>query len=387
MKSKHKLFWLGSIITIISLVVFSCSDDLQWVDEHEIEKSNLATATMADKVAYTEKHLKTLAKSALSLSKDSEFRQMVYDEIDKQFDGDFNVLFETLSATPGSDNSIYGIKMAKTFNSPHIFSTALHAFKDIEETNYFPQIYIPFYEELKERKSSANSRLLSVESDPVIIFLIGGDSKDDVFTGYKMDESGELIEAGIMVDEAYAMENEVWVISLNERYFENSIEKVSRNNREEFDWNLAYILGMAVKCHHESWAAGASEVHTISVFSDFQFSNPYVQLYGGGPNEGGHIADWTRKQVQNQTWKEVQFHLNIHPLSIYTDRPYCSYVIFEYDTWPTGTRELTWSRSQTGQTYQYTWSYRSADPFYDAHYYTVNQSYQVDNNCIKWIKN
>lgn len=54
---------------------------------------------------YTQGNLNTLGMAALSIADDPEFREIVYKEIEKQFDWDYNVLFETLSQLQTSDQS------------------------------------------------------------------------------------------------------------------------------------------------------------------------------------------------------------------------------------------------------------------------------------------
>jgi len=196
-----------------------------------------------------------------------------------------------------------------------------------------------------------------------------------------------LEETGFMVDEAYAMNNEVWVISINERYFgeedPDDSDIMSNSNGRTAASPSAIIDQIKCKCHKESWAAGASEVHMILVASDWGFFNGDVNLYGNGQNEGGQIYKFRRKDVKKKRNKDVNFYI----LNDWNDRapgmPYGNYVIFEYDTWPTGLKTVTWFHGNT----PYEWEYRSNDIYYD--YNTVYNSsfngYYVNNSCIEWL--
>ena len=78
--------------------------------------------------------------------------------------------------------------------------------------------------------------------------------------------------------------------------------------------------------------------------------------------------------------KDVNF--NIRP-SWYTgseNRDYTNYVIFEYDTRPTGKRSVDWYSGGIN------WEYRSADDYYDKQtVYNPNFSlHSINNNCIEW---
>ncbi len=264
------------------------------------------------------------------------------------------------------------------------FTEAVNAFKNIDGTDFFPQIYIPFYEELKAEKMNSNARVLTTDSDPVIV-LFSGDDSQDVFPAYQLSDSGELEEAGFMVDEEFAMNNEVWVISLNERYFGDETdlaETGAPSNGRTVASPSAIVDQIKCKCHKESWAAGASEVHIITIVSDYRFFNLDINLYGNGEHEGGQIYKFSRKDVKKKRSKDVNFYI----LNDWNERapgmPYGHYVIFEYDTWPTGTREVRWE--QGGDMLK--WEYRSADSFYDKNsvFNSNFNGYYVNNGCIEW---
>ena len=191
-----------------------------------------------------------------------------------------------------------------------------------------------------------------------------------------------------MVNEEYAQNNEVWVISLNERYFGENKNDSEANGPADGRTKAspsAIVDQIKIKCHKESWAAGASEENIITIVSDYQFYNIDIQLYGGRQYQGGQIYKFSRKDVRKQNNKDVNFYI----LNDWNDRapgmPYGHYVIFEYDIWPTGKRGAEWIQGGA----ELTWEYRSADGFYDSQtVYNTSFAYQsVNNGCIEWSAN
>jgi len=103
----------------------------------------------------------------------------------------------------------------------------------------------------------------------------------------------------------------------------------------------------------------------------------------GGDNEGGQIYKFSRKDVKKKRNKDVNFSILNNWNERAPDTPYGNYVIFEYDTWPTGLKTATWYHNSTS----YSYSYRSADGFYDLNtVYSANfAGRRVNNNCIEWL--
>ena len=188
-----------------------------------------------------------------------------------------------------------------------------------------------------------------------------------------------------MIDEEFAQNNEVWVISLNERYFgenDSSSETNGSINGRTKSSPSAIVDQIKIKCHKESWAAGASEVNILTLFSNWGATVLDLNVYGNGVYEGGEIYKFSRKDVRKQNNKDVNFYI----LNDWDDRapdmPYGNYVIFEYDTWPTGRKTIEW---YVGATISI--KYRSADIYYDLNtvYKTNFYEYYVNNGCIEWL--
>jgi len=269
-------------------------------------------------------------------------------------------------------------------------ATSSNAFKNIEEENFYPQVYIPFYEELKENKTNTNSRTLSTDKNPTIV-VYTGDESQEVYEGFTLDEQGNLKELGRTIDEEYAQNNEVWVISLSETVFGDCEDPTvacqgtgdtSSTGRVQSSPN-AILANIMIRCNKESWAAGASEVHIITMFSNYGMNSgsENVEVYGGRPNQGGRIFKFSRKDVRKRRNKGVQFPILNNWDNRAPNTDYANYVIFEYDAFPTGRKWASW---QLGGYYK--WQYRSKDIFYDKSSvwkYDFN-GHSVDTNCIRW---
>jgi hypothetical protein len=371
--TKTKMVFVLSIV----LTLNACQESI------EVQKQDdpIELQSQESQKAYAKNHLRVLGQAAIGIAKEPEFREILYPEIEKQFDGDYNVLFETM-VNSTIDNVSTGARMAMSLKTEDNFYDALDAFKGIAGTDYYPQIYIPFYEELKEKQTNTNARVLSTDTDPVIV-LFSGDDSQDVFPGYKLNDDGELEETDFMVDEEYAMNNEVWVISLNERYFgEEDIAYNRPTNGRTTASPSALVDQIKCKCNKETWAAGDSEVNIITIVSNYRFFELDINLYGNSDNEGGYIYKFSRNDVKNKRNKDVNFYI----LNDWNDRapgmPYGHYVIFEYDTWPTGTKVANWE--QGGDILS--WEYRSADEYYDKQT-VINYDFAyhyVNNGCIEW---
>lgn len=141
---------------------------------------------------------------------------------------------------------------------------------------------------------------------------------------------------------------------------------------------------MKIKCGHESWIAGASEVNTVAYFAAYNWSTyNSVELFGGGSNEGGKINEFSRATVEAENWVSVDFDLNFYWDGRPSTATYIDIIIFEYDAWPTGTKEKQWTHADGTPIF---FVYRSADTNYSTN--TILKSdfatTRVTKNCIEW---
>lgn len=316
--------------------------------------------------------------------------EFVHTETKNKFDGEHEVLIQDLQK-----NSSWKQKM----NMP-IINSALNAFKNIDGVNYYPQIYIPKFqheEDMKEGKNDIPPNS-NVEEDLIVYIYYSGDAEVDsatneneTYAGYVLDSSNNLVYWG-MVNEEYANDNEVWIISLNEsvgnegnycppefvngvyQYCPESVNGCCGSGgggggdptgcngdpncdptAQSLTWHpdmdlhnpvSCKIDQMVVKNHKESWLAGASEISIraalnchnnlelgrhISIAGNMQYRSDQNSNYLGNV-----IKKFKRREVKNHTVKYVSYSLQTRwPVQYYQSDPiWFDYLIFEKDIWP-----------------------------------------------------
>lgn len=148
--------------------------------------------------------LRTVATGILYYNKDANFRNSINKEVAKQFDGDDNVLIKTM--VNYEPNLIANFKTAidlyKDITDPYDnvsdITEAVQGF-DYFGKMAFIQVYIPFVD------------IVNLNSNPIICI---NTNDDDALPGYYLDGNNELVQ--ILVDENFAEENLIWVISVSE---------------------------------------------------------------------------------------------------------------------------------------------------------------------------
>lgn len=310
------------------------------------------------------------------MASDREFREIVYHQIEERANGDDNVLIETLSKIEASNRQTFGARMNDLVNVEGGIEGTLNKFRGIEGHDLHPQIYIPFYDKVMERRrANSQSKTSFLQEEPVVVLFDGVDPGDDsevIYTGYHLNESGELTESNLEVDEEYALNNEVWVISINENVTDEDLE--SANVLVSYP-NVRFNK-IKISSHKESWIAGASEVHIKRYLSFYAYAlhstSPTAAAYSsedavddsdGWRIKKVHRADvgkWlTFNWVYAQNWP-VRMKDFGNGSIIHTD--YFYYVVFEYDAWPTKMRSAYIPDAANSAEF-YT-QYRSADVYY-----------------------
>ena len=202
-------------LTIISMIFFtvqSCKDVNSSLSPEDGSGTN---QIINDPFKYTQDNLTKIGIGILNSSKKSNFRAMLYEEIEKKFDGDNNVLIKTIEENANKMNINFEQSIADGFNNSGAkldqARNAINAFKNIEKQEYYPQVFIPLFEEKKQKGK------LGINNPTIVIF--NGDEKRGIqngLTGYTFDSNGKIITIS-NIKEEYVKNNEVWVISLNER--------------------------------------------------------------------------------------------------------------------------------------------------------------------------
>lgn len=234
---KVTAFFLVMLFTVIS--ISSCNEDIitdrNLIDQAILEKKAILEANYDERANYQNSSLTTLGKSVLLLLEEKDFKNLVYEEVSKEFDGDYNVLLETIfnnEAIRSRKNDINAI-----LNEGDVSMTVNEAlsaldFTDIDSVKYFPQIFIPFFEEHQDQ-GILNGRTSSTKP---IIAIYNGDNAEDL-VGYTLRENREFEKLPYLVTEEIALEQEVWVISINENLERNEdIARYETWKKEQNTW-------------------------------------------------------------------------------------------------------------------------------------------------------
>lgn len=183
-----------------------CSDD-------EPASVPFELLSMDEKRTYMKNEYKPIAQALTAMANDPEFRSILYQEIEKKFDGDYNVLIENLVNLKTASGKTLRERMESNIGDG-VIDKALDKFRNLEGEDWYPQIFIPSFDLLKEKQVIQGRNQGVFQVVPIIFY--DGDETKIVVNGYLPDENGELVESVFGIDEQYAMENEVWIISINE---------------------------------------------------------------------------------------------------------------------------------------------------------------------------
>lgn len=229
----------------------------------------LATKTLPSD-AFLGNRVKTMMLGLLDLSKNGDFTTLVNTEVAKQFDDDDNVLLSTLVDVCSNasidlinemDQSIssYDNSLPSTEHSYDNYQnlTGQSNIEDIiagfewEGNHYHLQVYIPFVDQV------------NLLDTPVICF---GHQEVETTIGYKINSDNSI--SVVVVDEDYAEQHLVWIVSVNESVNENGVlEKPIDMGTQIITNEYAKSLGRSVRVTavkiddtKESWIKGKAEV-------------------------------------------------------------------------------------------------------------------------------
>jgi hypothetical protein len=358
-------------LLIVTAFATACSE-LDLVTENKDDR--VLDINQKVNVDYAKKYLSALGNSILILQNDTEFRSNLYSSIEVAFDGEKNVLFRSFIST-GSDKRIlskFSQALSQVVGEASI-PEVINAFNNIEGRTLYPQIFIPFYDDLKVIGK------IGTVSPTLVIYTV--DSPNSEYTGFKLGSDGKLKELDYKINESFAKQNETWVISINERVDNTGTVTKDLDNASGRIQGVSYpnarFNKIKITSHKEEWVAGASEVHIKRYMSFYRFdqysSNPVAGNYSSedAVDDGdgwrikkvdrSDVGDWlTVNWVYVSNWPNKYYNFD-NGSSFHTD--YLYYVVFEYDAWPTGLRNA-YIPDAGGSTYTVYTCYRSADSYY-----------------------
>lgn len=367
----------------ISTLIISCSQDnldeieSSITEEYNIESiTNIAEAPYEEQVAYTQKHLQNVAKYVLMAAENPDFYESLLSSIenrDNRFDN--NILAEDMLKNQFLQN------MNLNDSQNESLSNSLNAFKNIDNIDYAPHIYIPnFIEKIRAQRKNAeksNDRILAVIS-------VTEEEGTETLMGY-YEEEGELIESGILVDEEYANLNPVIVIGTtgsdcDGNYYSPRCQDEQSNDTSgdnEIESDRLFIETMEVKQHKEDWHNGRSEIHYVRIKV---IKSTGETLTSQGPDTGNRLRDFRRTWINNGDRKDINKTVNDNLLPTIDH----IMVIFEKDGWlaPLQSANVLGANGQI-----YTLFYRSFQDEYDGRSFdqgTENLNRENTTNSIEY---
>ena len=322
-------------------MAYSCQKDLSKPND---TKESIVNQTIEKQWIYVQENLKAIMKEMGPTLKDHSFKILIRNEVAKKFDGENNVLIKTLFA-----NTIY----SQRFNTDKM-SKALGAFKNLGGENLYPQIYIPFFEKHQANRNNTSARNSSHEDGYIEFFIYDGNEGPTSVPSYIYNEEGDIIPTGTIVNEAYASNNEIYVISINETVDnDGEIPPPIVNSTSQTQSLVNFrIKDLTIKDNKESWLGGASEIHIKSngttwnhllggSTSGLLVSIPNLRYTAQTELMGYEITKIPRQEV-GYLMPNINYplHINWSVDNYFVDPIVYTYVIFEYDKWPAGLKTL-----------------------------------------------
>lgn len=261
------------LMTTSLLVFASCKKHI--ASDNEERAISYSNSYRKDKILTT---LFSIGENVGVLSKQQNFRNIVYSEVAKQFDGDDNALLETILNNLDSQNKNANISVP----IKDALLSSIYSLKTDFKSKHYPQIYIPFFEE-KEAKKRKN--------DSPIIFVIwdGKETERDSYPGYIINGNGKFEKLGYLITEDFASKNEVWVISNNETINFSDIQPDSSSERTSGYQEKVYQIRVPNLGAIEGWPAGKIELKLSAGSSSTKFFE-------------GELPAIKRKHLKNQRW-------------------------------------------------------------------------------------
>ena len=189
----------------------------------QLSPEQISDASYEDQKTYAAHHLSAYSKSLYKVANDPDFHRILYQEANKGIDGESAVLFSTIFETLEKEKPELLTKMTEVFKLKQ-HQNSSQAFSGIDRKVLYPQLYIPFFAENNDQDKT---------SSPIIV--VDPLENQEIVSGYTVDADNNLVEVND-IDEKYAQEHEVWVISLHENIALPKEEVIT----ECHDFNFCY---------------------------------------------------------------------------------------------------------------------------------------------------
>jgi hypothetical protein len=323
----------------------------------QMPEASIVTKSAAEQVKYAEVNLKKIANTVGKLTQNPEFVNFVHTEVAKKRDGQFEVLITRLLKSP-----VWGPQLnTKELNE------GLDAFKNLQGTDYYPQIYIPKMQNDEDNQATnftASNNTTSSADVKVIVYggEVAGVPEDAPHPSYNVSDAGVLTPFQDIA-EPYANENEVWIFSINEVIITNGLlqapvngdcgpnssdypectygggggggsgggsgggtgsgsneddseELFSRSRHPDMNQHNPVnckIENMVIKAHKERWLSGQSEIAiraTMNTINGREYGNPLANFFDYGSDQDVNFGKLTGKFIESYTYRQVKNETN-----------------------------------------------------------------------------
>jgi len=237
--------------------------------------------------------LYNIGKAVAQLSGNADFRRNVYVEVAKRFDGDENVLVETML-----DNlsSMKNDRMSDEQQQALRQKVNKLQAGTATTTKHYPQIYIPHFEELQSRKDNSEGADLSTSGEEPIVYVFwdGNEAETNEYPGYTMNANGELEKLPYLISEKYTQQHEVWVLSFNERIGYKVAEGPASESNARISGNREFVYQVQTDDlgYIEGWPAGDVELFLSCASAKFKLFE-------------GRIPTINRSSMKDRKWANV----------------------------------------------------------------------------------
>ena len=285
-------------------------------------------ASFNDAYDYASANLFDLAEEVMGSAKSEVFTSRVIEMAGERFDGETNVLVRNVLASDASSRKWQG---------------HLSAFQNIEGDNYYPQIYIPDYEDYDEKSG-----------EPVVVIHVSDQPTRDgdfIYDAFKLNEKGRL-SFYRRVTEADVDRERIWVFSLNENVDNDGRLRSNLASVSSKPGRLSSRIDkMQIRNPKESWAGGASEV-SIRAFLEYwngvNFRGEAVDVPCDRTtfsSRGLRVRNFTREEILDDKVVEIDYllHDNWDADEFLQDEVAYAFVLFESDVWPNMEKSATFS--------------------------------------------
>lgn len=310
-------------LSLFLLCLFFSHNQLLLKAENIIVEKNLGEISLTKIDQDTlQQYLDYLSLGLIGFSEDEKFKEILYKEILNKFDDDYNVLFNTLI----EECKVNGIDLIQEMeNYIYLEYQETIDFKNVlnkcKINGLYPQIYVPVFEGIDKNRLAID--LLSGKN-PVILADRISKNKSPFYQGQHFNRKNKHIE-DFMVNEEYSQNNEVWVVSFNERTdafgklkHVNPVEVVLTNknltNASLSALGLGrdlYIDKITLPDYYEleSWTRGGPELY-VKIYCCKQGEFAFAYFHG------------TRAEFKSPTWYNANRFIRYWDYGIHGDALY-----------------------------------------------------------------